>query len=87
MIEKTANNPTKPAKTRQKITYKPAPLPEEGFVRLPSVLAVLQISKTSFYNGIKDGRYPPGKLLTPKTRVWDVKQIRKMLEEIGKAEQ
>ncbi|MBL1264111.1 hypothetical protein [Candidatus Methylomicrobium oryzae] len=65
MIAKDANRQTKPAKTRQKITYKPAPLPEEGFARLPSVLAVLQISKTSFYNGVKDGRYPPDKLLTP----------------------
>jgi prophage regulatory protein len=69
-------------KPRQKITYQPAPLPAEGFVRLPSILAVLQISKSSFRNGIKDGRYPPGRLLTPRTRVWDVQEVRSMLEAI-----
>jgi prophage regulatory protein len=69
-------------KNRQKITSQPAPLPAEGFVRLPSILAVLQISKSSFLNGVKDGRYPAGKLLTPRTRVWDVKEVRSMLDAI-----
>lgn len=82
MIAKDANRQTKPAKTRQKITYQPAPLPAEGYVRLPSILGVLQISKSSFLNGIKEGRYPPGKLLTPRTRVWDVRDIRSMLDAI-----
>jgi prophage regulatory protein len=69
-------------KTRPKITYQPIPLPAEGFVRLPSILAVLQISKSSFMNGVKEGRYPAGQLLTPRTRVWDVKEVRSMLETI-----
>jgi len=30
---------------RNKITYAPSPLPAEGLVRLPSVLAVLGISR------------------------------------------
>jgi prophage regulatory protein len=72
----------KAAKPRQKITYQPAPLPAEGFVRLPSILAVLQISKSSFLNGVKEGRYPPGKLLTPRTRVWNVADVRQMLDSI-----
>jgi hypothetical protein len=57
-------------KPRNKVTYKPAPLPTEGVVvRLPSVLAVLSISKTSFLDGIKANKYPPGKLLSPRCRV------------------
>lgn len=76
MISKTNKPP------RQKHTYKPAPLPAEGFVRLPSILAALQISKTSFLNGVKAGRYPAGQLLNARTRVWPVEQVRSMIEAI-----
>lgn len=67
-------------KTRRKITYVPAPLPAEGYVRLLSILAVLGISKTSFLNGVKAGKYPAGKLLTPRCRVWPVAEIRALLD-------
>lgn len=33
-------------------------LPETGFVRLPTILAVFPISKTSWWDGVKNGRYP-----------------------------
>lgn len=68
---------------RNKITYTPAPLPDEGFVRLPSVLAVLGISKTSFLDGVKTGKYPAGKLLSPRCRVWPVQEIRALLSQIA----
>lgn len=70
-------------KAHQKKTYKPYPLPAEGYVRKPSILAVLGISSTSFDNGIKDGRFPAGKLLTPRCRVWPVAEIRALLEDRG----
>jgi prophage regulatory protein len=73
-------------KPRQKITYVPTPLPSEGYVREPSVLGVLGISKTSFHNGIKAGKYPAGKLLTPRCRVWSVGEIRDLLASIEKGE-
>jgi prophage regulatory protein len=69
-------------KRRNKITYTPAPLPSEGYVRRPSVLAVLGISGSSFNNGIKAGKYPPGKLLSPRCRVWSVDEIRALLASI-----
>ncbi len=69
-------------KHRNKTTYKASPLPDEGFVRLPSVLAVLGISKTSFYAGIKSGRFPHGKLLSERCRVWPVSEIRNLLSQI-----
>jgi prophage regulatory protein len=70
------------AKKRNKITYTPSPLPAEGYVRLPSVLAVLGISKTSFNNGVKTGKYPSGKLISPRCRVWEVSSIRGLLTSI-----
>jgi predicted DNA-binding transcriptional regulator AlpA len=68
---------------RQKTTYIPRPLQDEGVVRLPSVLAFLGISKTSFLDGVKAGKFPPGKLLTPRCRVWDVAAIRALVAEAG----
>lgn len=68
---------------RKKRTYLPNPLPAEGFVRLISVLAVLGISRTSFYNGVKAGVYPPGKLISPRCRVYSVEQIRELIAKIG----
>jgi predicted DNA-binding transcriptional regulator AlpA len=79
MSQKTAKARQKP---RKKITYTPCPLPDQGFVRLPSVLAVLGISKTSFLDGIKSGKYPPGKLLSPRCRVWAASSIRELLTSI-----
>jgi prophage regulatory protein len=84
MTTKSINTQRKP---RKKVTYIPTALPLEGFVRLCTVLAVLGISKTSFLNGVKDGKYPAGKLLSPRCRVWSVAEIRALLASIeeGKA--
>ena len=70
---------------RNKITYAPAPLPAEGFIRLPSILSVLPISKTGFLDGVKSGKYPPGQLLSPRCRVWSVDAIRALIAELGNA--
>ena len=43
------------------------PLPKEGFVRLPQVLAVIPVSKTQFWEGIKTGKYPSPIKLGPRT--------------------
>ena len=76
--EKTQHKP------RNKLTYTPAPLPAEGVVRLPSVLAVLSISKTSFLDGVRSGKFPAGKLLSPRCRVWSVDSIRALLASLEK---
>ncbi len=70
------------SKPRNKVTYVPAPLPLEGYVRKPSVLAVLGISNTSYNNGVKAGKYPAGKLLSPRCRVYPVAEIRALLASI-----
>ena len=70
-------------KPRNKVTYISSPLPPEGVARLPSILAYLNISKTSFLNGVREGRYPAGKLLSPRCRVWDVVEIRALVAQLG----
>lgn len=54
-------------------------LPETGFVRLPTILAVFPISKTSWWDGVKNGRYPKSIKLGPKTTVWRVEDIRALI--------
>ncbi|MDD2321231.1 MAG: AlpA family phage regulatory protein [Geobacteraceae bacterium] len=58
-----------------------APLPETGYVRLPAVLAVIPISKSTWWNGVRDGRYPkPTKKFGPRISAWDVRDIRALIE-------
>ena len=59
------------------------PLPQEGFVRLPQVLHVLGIGKTTFWEGIKTGRFPAPVKLGPRTTVWKVEDIRSLISRIA----
>ncbi len=63
--------------------HNPRPLPQEGFVRLPQVLHVLGIGKTSFWEGIKTGRFPAPVKLGPRTAVWRVEDIRNLISRIS----
>ena len=62
-----------------------APLPHEGFVRLPQVLHVLGIGKTTFWDGIKTGRFPAPIKLGPRTAVWLVDDIRGLIARISES--
>ena len=55
-------------------------LPPEGFVRLPVVLKVLSIGKTSWWNGVKEGKYPRPMKFGKRTARWNVKDIRALIE-------
>lgn len=76
------NEKTDAKKTRAKITYVPKELPAEGYIRKPSFLMALGISNSSLHNGIKAGKIPPGKLLSPRCRVWNVNEVRAYLASI-----
>ncbi len=58
-------------------------LPKEGFIRLPQVLAVIPVSKTQFWLGIKEGRFPPPVKLGARTSAWRVSDIRELIEKIS----
>jgi len=56
-------------------------LPQFGYIRLKEVLAIIPVSKSTWYKGIADGRYPkPTKVLGPRIAAWDVRDIRPLLE-------
>lgn len=65
-------------------------MPSEGFLRErqilgdpkaePPVPAIIPIAHSTWWNGIKCGRYPRGIKLGPKTTVWRVSDIRALLD-------
>lgn len=57
-------------------------LPAEGFVRLPTVLAVFGIKKTALWDWIRNGRFPKGVKLGPRTTAWDVADLRAHMAKI-----
>lgn len=54
-------------------------LPEVGFVRLPDVLKVYPVSKSHWWAGVKEGRYPKPVKLGPKITAWRVGDIRELI--------
>lgn len=55
-------------------------LPETGFMRLPEVLAVFPVGKTTWYAGIRSGRYPKGIKLNTRITAWRAEDIRELIE-------
>ena len=59
-------------------------LPSTGLVRLPAILAPhgpIPVSKSSWWQGIKDGRYPKPVKLGPRITAWRVEDIRALINE------
>lgn len=68
-------------------------LPETGFLRLPQIIgdkhseppipAIIPVSKSSFWAGVKAGRYPRPIKLGARCTAWRVEDIRKFVEAMG----
>lgn len=70
-------------------------LPETGFLRIkdicgdrnaiPSIPALIPVSRSAWWAGVKAGRYPQPVKLGPKTTVWRVEDIRQLIESLSNA--
>ena len=58
-------------------------LPLSGFMRLPQVLQLSPVSKSAWWQGCRDGRFPKPVKLGPKTTAWRVEDIVALIERIG----
>lgn len=58
-----------------------AEIPHEGYVRLPQVLAVFPVSRSSWLAGVRSGRYPKSVHIGPRTTAWKASDIRKLLDQ------
>jgi len=61
-------------------------LPQTGFVRLPQILSVIPIGKSTWWAGIKTGKYPSPIKLGANTTVWRAEDIHSLIEKIGSKE-
>ena len=54
-------------------------LQHEGFLRISKVLEVFPVSKSTWWAGIKKGKFPKGVKLTENTTAWRVSDIQELL--------
>jgi prophage regulatory protein len=58
-----------------------------GFYRLPTVLNKIPVSRSAWWAGIKEGRYPQGVKIAPRTTAWrqsDIEELCARLSQEGK---
>ncbi|MFM9914143.1 MAG: helix-turn-helix transcriptional regulator [Methylophilaceae bacterium] len=58
-------------------------LPDEAFVRLPTVRALFACSSASVWRGVRAGRIPKPVKLSERTTGWRVGELRVALAEVG----
>ena len=56
------------------------PLPQTGFVRVPAILKIFPIGKSTWWQGVKDGKYPQPVKLSERTTAWRVGDIKALIE-------
>jgi predicted DNA-binding transcriptional regulator AlpA len=62
-------------------------LPETGFIRLRQIIgdkstpAIIPVSRSSWWAGVREGRFPKSVKLGRRTTAWRVRDIRALIEE------
>lgn len=60
----------------------PESLTKDVLLRLPQVLMVVPIPKSSWWRGVKEGRYPQGIKLGPRTTAWRASEINALIDRL-----
>ena len=64
---------------------------DEGFVRLSAIVGdkkrgvppIIPVSKSTWWSGVKSGRYPQPVKLGARTTAWRIEDIRKLINDIS----
>lgn len=62
-------------------------LPKDGFVRLRQIIgdkstpAIIPVSRSTWWAGVREGRFPKSVKLSTRTTAWRVRDIRALIEE------
>lgn len=51
-----------------------------GYMRLPAVLKIFPVGRSTWWAGVKEGRFPQPVKLGPKTTAWKIQDIRELIE-------
>jgi predicted DNA-binding transcriptional regulator AlpA len=58
-------------------------IPETGFLRLPQVLSVIPVCKSSWWEGVRSGRFPKPIKLSARCTVWRAEDIRQLIKNLS----
>lgn len=58
-------------------------LPETGYVRLPQILRVFPVSRSTWWQGVRDKRYPQSVKLGPRITAWKAEAIHDLIASHG----
>lgn len=60
-------------------------IPETGFVRLPQILNVIPVGKTTWWGGVKSGRFPKPVKLSYRCTCWRAEDIHALIKQYAEA--
>lgn len=58
-------------------------LPKTGYLRITQVLRFIPIGRSTWWQGVKDQRFPQPIKLGPKTTVWRAEDIQQLLDDLN----
>lgn len=56
-------------------------LPDTGFVRLSTILKIIPVGRTTWWAGVKSGRFPKPVKLGSRITAWRSEDIRELIDE------
>ncbi|MGB7768447.1 MAG: AlpA family phage regulatory protein [Verrucomicrobiia bacterium] len=62
-----------------------APRGATGYLRLPKILELIPVGKSTWWAGVKSGRYPKPVKLSPNCTAWRAEDIYELMLQISKA--
>ncbi len=58
-------------------------LPEAGFLRLPEILKLIPVGRSTWWAKVKSGEYPKAVKLGERTTAWRVEDIRALIDSLN----
>jgi predicted DNA-binding transcriptional regulator AlpA len=65
--------------------YQPSAHAEVTLLRLPQVLDLIPVSRSSWWAGVKEGRFPAPVMIGPRTAAWRLSDLRALVDSFGSA--
>ncbi len=58
-------------------------LPETGYLRLKQVLELIPVSKSTWWAGVKSGKFPQSIKLGARITAWKIEDIRQLIQQLN----
>ncbi|MDO3387952.1 AlpA family phage regulatory protein [Gilvimarinus sp. SDUM040013] len=58
----------------------------QGLMRLPQILELIPVGKSTWWAGVKSGKYPPSIKIGPRTTVWRAQDIHDLVDQLANGE-